>query len=306
MPAYIRPSRSFSLSQAEINNLDAPSRDGLVPFKVGYLGRVPRMHQNFDPRRPQDRLSSLIFSTTLLMRIYITGNATAAVTAFGVPDKVKDLIGDPNKRRIMATEFMNGMAHCGTLDLFQNELPSIDEIWDRCEYVRKRQNMNVEDPANPPKFQRSNSYFVYLISYRETTPARDANALYSGRSNRPSLGRKVIASGALHRMFPISKGVKDHSVMWVWAKIMLVAMFESFNPYMLRIDSNYEPTYHVPDAPADLNSSPQRDAFQRAYSAPLTNRILEITIKVKIQPNFQSFRLRDQAFSYKIVHSLCT
>lgn len=71
----------------------------------------------------------------------------------------------------------------------------------------------------------------------------------------------------------------------------LISMFESFNPYMLRIDPNYQPPRPVPPAPSELTANPERETYQRTYSAPLANRVQFVSQGIKSTQT--QFRLRD-------------
>lgn len=209
-----------------------------------------------------------------------------------------------------------GMAFCGTLGMFQDGLPSFEQIWKNCKRV------SLDDDKNPEEFTRSNGAFFYVIIYRLSPKSGPKEyAIYCGRSVQPQVrldrhrreleaanplvvhhkvGRRLIQRGAEYAMFPLSfipKTAKDNTIKWAWAETTFIAMFGSFNPYMLRIDPNYQSSEPVPAPPPELRGTPERETFHGTYSAPLANRIQTIAQGIKSsQSRSPQFQVRERFF----------
>lgn len=132
---------------------------------------------------PGLRLSNAQSASTLrvflesLCASFTTEATQNTLLQLGVNENVVSFFKDRDKQRTFVTEFLKGMTHCGTIDLFENELPSLDLIWRKCKYVNK-------DPRKKPaEFNHAHGCFFYLIRYN--TP-NGSGAIYCGKSIKPT------------------------------------------------------------------------------------------------------------------------
>ncbi|KAL2683276.1 hypothetical protein Neosp_007746 [[Neocosmospora] mangrovei] len=253
---------------------------------------------------------------TWLESFYATLAAPASqdlMAELGIPTRLVDMVGSNSKRATLIKEILNGMTYCDTLSRFQDGLPSLKTIWDTFQYVRG-------DGQNPQVFRKTTGSFFYAIIYYAETPSGAEYAVYCGQSVEPAkrlgqhvkclesddknvvvhhkIGRKILRKGGDVRMFPITfieRGAKDHSVLWAWAELTLIILFECFNPYMLSIDTYQQPPEPTSEPATDIAMNAERDAFHKTWSAPLARNILDIGKKVKdSQDNLRAFNPRDK------------
>ncbi|RBQ73882.1 hypothetical protein FVER14953_20403 [Fusarium verticillioides] len=236
-----------------------------------------------------------------------------AMAELGIPERLTDMIANESKRATLVKEFLDGMTYCKTLDAFEKGLPTFEEIWSakKIDYVRQ------DRQKNPPRFAKSTGSFFYLILYFVKTKEGTEYAVYCGQSVDPpkrfgqhmvsltsgnsnvvvhhKIGRKILKKGGSVRMYPITfiqRGSKDHSVLWSWAELALIVLFECFNPYMLSIE-----TYNrMPDSndALDMGLANEREAFHKTWSAPLAKRILDVGQRVKnSRPALKKFSVKE-------------
>ncbi|KAF5984530.1 hypothetical protein FBULB1_3325 [Fusarium bulbicola] len=217
----------------------------------------------------------------------MTASATQKqLKLYGVPEAAVDIVGEANKRGLFIKEFLNGMDHCGTLSMFENGMPKLEEIWEKCTYV--------DSAASNAKFTKNGAYYYLLLYFDKNN--KDNNARYMGRTYSPwarfqqhsdglskdhpalhyHMGRKRLRQGAEVRLFPIAylpKTLPSSNLFRSWAETILVVLFESFNPMML--DKSGSSTLAAADIP-QWGKSLQRDALMQASGAPLANLLQDV------------------------------
>ncbi|CVL10551.1 uncharacterized protein FPRN_12855 [Fusarium proliferatum] len=236
-----------------------------------------------------------------------------AMKELGIPERLTDMVANESKRATLVKEFLDGMTYCKTLDVFEKGLPDFKEIWSSktLDYVRQ------DRQKNPPHFSKSTGSFFYIMIYFAKTPEGSEYAIYCGQSVNPpkrfnqhdtslksgnsnvvvhhKIGRKILKKGGSVRMYPITfiqRGSKDHSVLWSWAELALMVLFESFNPYMLSIDTYNRMIDNNDDH--DIGLANEREAFHKTWSAPLAKRFLDVGKRVKnSRPTLQKFVIRE-------------
>ncbi|KAF5536104.1 hypothetical protein FNAPI_11859 [Fusarium napiforme] len=109
---------------------------------------------------------------------------------YGVPEKVVDIIGEADKRGTFVKELLSGMDHCGTLAMFENGLPKLEEIWSKCAYI--------DSAASNAQFNKGGTYYYLLIYYDKSNERNTAR--YIGRTFNLWLRTRRILSPLSYRI----------------------------------------------------------------------------------------------------------
>ncbi|CZR47219.1 uncharacterized protein FPRO_08593 [Fusarium proliferatum ET1] len=210
---------------------------------------------------------------------------------YGVPEGVVDIMGEADKRGTFVKELLIGMDHCGTLPMFENGLPKLEEIWSKCIYI--------DSAASNAQFNKAGTYYYLLLYYDENNEMNIA--CYIGRtfnlwrryrqhsdglSKRHStlhyhMARKRLEQGASYRLFPIayiSNTLPNSRLFRSWAETILVVLFETFNPLMLHKSGSLE--LLAGDIPP-WGRSPERDSLLQTSGTPLANLLQDVASGIK-------------------------
>ncbi|KAK6723510.1 hypothetical protein SNK04_002357 [Fusarium graminearum] len=244
---------------------------------------LPRSLSNITPLQA--------FLERLLISLSEVGTQ-AKLKLYGVPEITAAILLEGSKCRTFVDQFIHGMKKLGSLDLFQDGLPSLSRVWHELEHV---------DPNVSTQFTDVGTYFYVLIYYNEKTGAmsiyvgRTVNPLARHKQHTKSLfeggqllhyvvARKKIREGATHRLIPIAflpNRIPDADLFQSWGETILAVLFGSFSPIMLNARPPSSSSEFTQNDLASLGQSLERDTYLKTCGAPLANLLQNAATRIK-------------------------
>ncbi|KAL6920871.1 hypothetical protein FSST1_004897 [Fusarium sambucinum] len=218
----------------------------------------------------------------------------AQLKLHGVNGTLADIASQPDKCRLFVKEFINGMDYCGSLKLFRNGLPKLDDIWNKLRYI--------DSTTTIAPFTKNGTYIYILMYYNE----KDGSiSLYIGRTvgllarykqhsrclskNHDLMHYRVavkrLREGATYRLFPIAflpQAMPNVKLFQSWAETIPMVLFGSFSPMMLNSNKPLASNELLPpDELARLSKSLKRDSYLQICGAPLSKLLLNVAGRIK-------------------------